>query len=266
MSKKTLIALTLPLVFLVVVAASLCRGALGSSPTETAHSAVATTPGTDTLQKMIVENGSVTMDLDLNGLNGDGSLVARPMALQFVVGANSFLPILVFNDLLRAAEPGSMALIPAWVDAPGHSNLPAAFGASFKQLVVEKLGSDQAFDLAVRDSNTGFTFFNVEGGEYDYDANAQSLSITNGRLLISKEFANVLGRPSEASAVVGKISVGAAMQPIEITELANGEAQSTVMPAVGTQPGPDVIVGIVEEVEQFGSFNNSVGLGRNDFL
>ena len=33
---------------------------------------------------MIVENGSVTMDLDLNGLNGDSSLVARPMALQFL--------------------------------------------------------------------------------------------------------------------------------------------------------------------------------------
>src|SRR6266516_7161888 len=65
-----------------------------------------------TLQKMIVENASVTMQLDLNGLNGSNSLVARPVTLQFSVAANSFLPILVFNDLLRAAEPGSMALIP----------------------------------------------------------------------------------------------------------------------------------------------------------
>src|SRR6266850_3831250 len=167
MLKKTFIALTLPLLFLVVVAASLCRGALGSSPMEARrHSAVATTPESGTLQKMIVENGSVTMDLDLNGLNGDGSLVARPMALQFVVGANSFLPILVFNDLLRTAEPGSMALIPAGVNAvagigdagvnaPGYSYLPVALGASLKQLVVEKLPSDQGYDLAVRDSNTG---------------------------------------------------------------------------------------------------------------
>ena len=57
------------------------------------------------------------MDLDLNGLSGDSSLVARPMALQFLVGANSFFPILVFNDLLRGLEPGSMALIPAGVNA-----------------------------------------------------------------------------------------------------------------------------------------------------
>ena len=65
---------------------------------------------------MIVENGSVTMDLDLNGVNGSGSLVARPVTLQFAVGANSFFPILVFNDLLRGPEPGSMALIPAGVN------------------------------------------------------------------------------------------------------------------------------------------------------
>ena len=46
---------------------------------------------------MIVESGSVTMDLDLNGLNGSGSLVARPVTLQFAVGANSFFPVLVFQ-------------------------------------------------------------------------------------------------------------------------------------------------------------------------
>ena len=39
---------------------------------------------TGTLQKMIVENGSVTMELDLNGLNGSNSLVARPVTLQFL--------------------------------------------------------------------------------------------------------------------------------------------------------------------------------------
>src|SRR6266446_3358776 len=70
-----------------------------------------------TLQKMIVENASVTMQLDLNGLNGSNSLVARPVTLQFSVAANSFFPILVFNDLLRAVEPGSMALVPVRVNA-----------------------------------------------------------------------------------------------------------------------------------------------------
>src|SRR5882724_7021725 len=80
---------------------------------------------TGTLQKMIVESGSVTMDLDLNGLNASGSLVARPITLHFLIGANSFFPILVFNDLLRGPEPGSIALIPGGVNAPAYS-LPAA--------------------------------------------------------------------------------------------------------------------------------------------
>src|SRR4029077_15029896 len=245
MLKKTLIVLTLPLVSVLAITVATPLWGVSAQPaaSQTAHSAVATDAPTGTFQKMIVENGSVTMDLDLNGFNGSNSLVARPVTLQFAVAANSFFPILVFNDLLRGPEPGSMALIPAGVDAPGYSYLPAAFGASFKRLVVEKLASDRGYDLAVRDSSTGFTFFNIEGHQYNYDANAQSLSITNGRLLVSKEFANALGRPSDAGAIVGKISVGAAMQPIEIDRLVNGKAQSAVMPAVGTVPGPDVIVG-----------------------
>ena len=70
-----------------------------------------------TFQKMIVENASVTMQLDLNGLNGSNSLVTRPITLHFSVAANSFFPVLVFNDQLRAVQPGSMALIPQNVPA-----------------------------------------------------------------------------------------------------------------------------------------------------
>ena len=215
-----------------------------------------------TVQKMIVENASVTMQVDLNGLNGSNSLVARPVTLQFSAAANSFFPILVFNDLLRKVEPGSMALIPQNVPA-----LPVQLGASLKQLVVEKLPSNQGFGLAVRDSKTGFTFFNVEGGQYDYDANTQSLSIAGGRLLVAKQFANALGRPSDAGSIIGKISVGAAMRPIQIDQLVNGETKSMMMPPLrGTAgadapvPGPDVIVGEIESVEQFGSAGTQVGL------
>ena len=68
----------------------------------------------------------------------------------------------------------------------------------------------------MRDSNTGFTFFNVEGHQYNYDAGAQSLTITGGRLLLSKQFASTLGIPSEAGSWAGTISIGAAMRPIQI--------------------------------------------------
>jgi hypothetical protein len=142
--------------------------------------------------------------------------------------------------------------------------------------VVEKLPSGEAFDLAVRDGKTGFAFFNIEGHQYDYDAKAQLLSITDGRLLISQEFAQALGRTSDAGSVVGKISIGTSMQPVEIATVVNGSLQSVTMPslpgaasvdaqaaqpAVGTVPGPDVIVGDLPSVEQGGSSGAFVGLG-----
>src|SRR4029077_7712284 len=141
--------------------------------------------GTGTLQKLIVENASVTIQLDLNGLNGSSSLVARPVTLHFAAAPNSFFPVLVFNDLLRGLQPGSMALAlqnssSAGATAPGYSNLPATLGSSLKRLTVENLPSGQGFDLAVRDSNTGFTFFNIEGHQYNYDAAARSFTITGG--------------------------------------------------------------------------------------
>ena len=102
MLKKTVIVFTLSLVSL-----------LGNSSENYAAQLSQKTSDAPTgiFQKMIVESGSVTMDLDLNGFNGSTSLVARPLTLQFAVGANSFFPILVFNDLLRGPEPGSMGLI-----------------------------------------------------------------------------------------------------------------------------------------------------------
>jgi hypothetical protein len=210
---------------------------------------------TGTLQKMIVENGSVTLNLDLNGLNGSNALITRPVTLQFAAARNSFFPILVFNDQLRGTEPGSIALVPQVRPNP---LFPAALAASLKQLVVEELPYNSASDLAVRDAKAGFTFFDVEGPQYDYDGNAQLLSITDGRLLISKEFANALGRPLDAGALVGKISIGAAMEPVEISEIVNGETRSMSMPRVheplpGTVPGPDVIVGELHQIQQLGS-------------
>src|SRR5215468_8797055 len=137
---------------------------------------------TGTLQKMIVENASVTMQLDLNGLNGSNSLVTRPVTLHFAAAPNSFFPVLVFNDLLRGLQPGSMALAlqnssSAMVNVPGYAHLPAALRSSLERLAVEELPSGQGFDLAVRDSNTGFTFFNIEGHEYNYEAAARSFTI-----------------------------------------------------------------------------------------
>ena len=55
---------------------------------------------------MIVENGSVTMDLDLNRLNGISSRSARPAELQFAVAANSFFSILCLTIFCAALSRG----------------------------------------------------------------------------------------------------------------------------------------------------------------
>src|SRR5262249_13279612 len=157
----------------------------------------------------------------------------------------SFFPIVVLNDQLRGPEPGSIAiaLVP---EVRPNPLLPAALTASLKQLVIEKLPSDAGFDLAVRDAQTAFTFFNLEVRQYDCDAKAQSLRIQGGRVLISNEFAKALGWPPAAGAIAGGISIGATMQPVEIVHLdQNGDVKSATLPAlsqpaVGTVPGPDV--------------------------
>jgi hypothetical protein len=219
---------------------------------------------TGTFQKMIVENGSVTMNLDLSRLNEISSF-ARPATLHFATAANSFFSILVFNDQLRGPEPGSIALV---ADAQPAPLLPASLAASLKQLVVEKFSPDAPFDFAVRDAKTGFTFFKIEGHQYDYQANAKLLSITGGRLVISTEFAESLGRASDAGTVAGEISIGATMQPVEIIRLdKNGDVKSATLPAlhqpgVGTIPGPDVIVGELIGLVQLtsGAVNGRVGI------
>ena len=94
----------------------------------------------------------------------------------------------------------------------------------------------------------------------DYDANARSFSIAGGRLLISKQFANALGRPSDAGSIDWNNFCRRSDAADRDHQVVNGKAQSVMMPplqhAVSPQtpnlvPGPDVIVGDIEDVDQF---------------
>jgi hypothetical protein len=218
---------------------------------------------TGTLEKMIVASGSVAMSLDLNRLNGTGTDAKEPKLslLRFDAERDSFFTVLVFNDELRGHLPSSMRIIPQ-----NSAALPAKLNASYQQLVVENMPFGGQFDLVVRDEKTGFVFFNIEGHQFDYDSNEHLLSIQMGRLLMSKEFAAELGHPSEAGSVVGKISITATMRPIEITQIVDGEVKSDALPALrspdtGSVPGPDVIVGDLSGLAQFGSSSGTqVGL------
>src|SRR5450755_734218 len=257
MLRKMLSYFTLPLLLL-----------LSNSSGNSAPQLPGKSPGgqTGTLEKMIVASGNVAIDLDLNRLRGIGSgkQESKLDTCRFEVGPNSFFTILVFNNVLRGPELGSMELI--W----GKSViLPEPLNASSTQLVIEKIPSSEPSDLVVRDGKTGFVFFYIEGNLYNYDAAAHSLSIKGGRLLISAEFATKLGRPADAGSIVGGISIATTMYPIEITTVVNGAAQSAILPprsgrapnAPDAVPGPDVIVGDLPDLEQFGSSGTQVGLG-----
>src|SRR4029434_800013 len=174
MLKRILISFTLPVVLLLGNEAGnhAAVSATGAQPKQDGSQ-----NQTGTLQKMIVASGSVALDLDLSRLNGIPAVAGQNVeSLHFAVTPNSFFTILVFNDLLRAAETGTMTLVPQ-----NTASLPAPLSVSLQQLAVEKLPSDAAFDLGVHDGKTGFVFFNVEGTLYDYDAGAQLLTITEGR-------------------------------------------------------------------------------------
>ena len=106
MSRLTLTGLALPMFLLLASPQASAPKAFGAMKKK------AESQGQNgTLQKMIVESGSVTMDLDLNRLNGIRFAPQKPVTLQFAVAANSFFSVLVFNDSLRGTEQGSMALV-----------------------------------------------------------------------------------------------------------------------------------------------------------
>lgn len=217
---------------------------------------------TGILEKMIVANGSITLNLDLNKINAPGSRTksASPTALNFEAERDSFFTVLVYNDELRGPSPGSMKLIPQ-----NDSAFPAKLDASYQDLVIESLLASGPYELAVKDGKTGFVFFNIEGHEYDFDGNQNLLSIKGGRLLLSDEYAAAIGRQGDAGTVVGEILVTATMRAIEVTRIVNGEIVSNEMPAMnpaaGTVPGPDVVVGDLIGLAQFGTASGTqVGL------
>src|SRR5262249_12990261 len=133
MLKKTLIAFIFPLLLFLAISVTTPLWRVSAQPaSRTARSVVATDSApTGTLQKMIVENGSVTLNLDLNRLNGINSATQSLQQVRFAVAANSFFPVLIFNDSFRGMEPGSMTLIPQ-----DSAALPSALNASLKRLTV----------------------------------------------------------------------------------------------------------------------------------
>jgi hypothetical protein len=222
----------------------------------------ATAQKSGVLEKLIVTNGSAVLDLDLNKLNGTNvdTKDSRSAQIYLDAAADSFFSIKVFNGELRGPMPGTLPLA-----AKNSADIPLRFGNSLGQLSLEKVTWGD-YELMIRDAKSGFTFFNIEGHTFDYDPTARAFSIGNGRLLLSKEFADGLGRPKDAGSTVGTFTLTSSMKQIEVAEIVDGEVASDTLPATGNPesgsvPGPDVVVGDLSGLAQFGnSANSQVGL------
>jgi hypothetical protein len=211
---------------------------------------------TGAFEKLIVASGVAALEVDVQRLEGGSGLMrTRPAVFRFDIERDSFLTVLAFDGELRGPLPGTARLI-----ARNPGALPSSL--AHRSLLVEQNAWGAPFDLVVRDASSGRVVFNVEGHEYAYASKDRSLGIRTGRLLVSPEFAAELGRPKAAGSVVGSLSIQATMRPIEVTRVLDGEFREDTLPAApGGVPGPDVIVGDVNGLAQFGSQSGTqVGL------
>ncbi|MCO6512097.1 MAG: carboxypeptidase regulatory-like domain-containing protein [Aridibacter famidurans] len=216
---------------------------------------------TGTLERLIVSSGTVSMKLDLGRLNGDRKGAGGMSELRFDADKNALFAIVVFEDELRGPVPGELPITPN-----GSAELPGKLGTGFEHLMVERSAPGSAYEFVVRDRRTWYPFFNIEGQQIKYDNGSRLLNIEGGRMLVTDRFANDLGRKAIAGTVVGEFSLSARMRQVEVTELADGEIITNVLPSqkapeAGTRPGPDVVVGDVYGLAQFGGSSGSqVGL------
>ncbi len=219
-------------------------------------------PKRDILEKLAVANGSVTLDLDLNKLNSTNfdSRGSKPTIIRFDASGDSLFTIKVFNGELRGPVPGTLQLL-----SGNPSHLPAKLSSSLNNLVLEKIAWGDR-ELVIKDGTSSFTFFDIEGHTFEYDPQTRSFSIREGRLLVSKEFAGELGHGVEANTIIGTVTLNASMKQMEVSELSQGEVVANTLPALGNAesgsvPGPDVVVGDLYDLAQFGnSSGTQVGL------
>lgn len=228
-----------------------------------------------TIEKMIVADGSIAMNINMDRLNGG----KKSSVLRFDAIQDSPLTIIVTDKVLRGPLPSSMRII-----SQSPFELPVKMNASAGDLVVEVMPFGNHYELTVRDQKTGYTFFNIEGHQYDYNAETNRFVISGGRLLLSSEYANDLGRSADAGTVVGEFSVSTGMKTID--SLIDGKSESDYLVEntgevmsgndafarlfnsdkscaanAGTTPGPDVVVGDVVGLAQFGGASGTrVGL------
>jgi hypothetical protein len=185
---KTILVTSLILVGLLVYGTS--RSASEKKPVRNANNGI--------LEKMIVANGTVTMDLDLARLGGSSTKGATSTSIKFDVEENTFFSIIVFNDELRGPIPSSMPL-----KLKEAGNLPARMSGAYERLSLDSLPFGGPYELVIRDGGTGMILFGIEGIEYNFDPASDVLEARRARLVMSPEHAEHVNRGKDAGKIVG---------------------------------------------------------------
>ena len=212
MSKLTLTGLALPLFLLFASPPASAPKAFGAIEGDSRKSGQA-----GTLQKMIVENGSVTMDLDLNRLNGIGFALERPTTLQFAVAANSFFSNSGFQRSVARSRAGIDGLGPSRSQrsrlqftrraarvSQAARNRKTSFAAKVSIWPCATARPDSPFSMS-KETNTTTT-----------QMRSRSASPADGCWSPKNSRSPLAARQTPAQSL-GEISIGATMQPIEIT-------------------------------------------------
>ncbi|MCH9033129.1 MAG: hypothetical protein IID42_01330 [Planctomycetes bacterium] len=117
------------------------------------------------------------------------------------------------------------------------------------------IGVDEAGRWSVTSATGGtleFVAFEVPSVVIDFTANAARLNLV-GELIIAEEWAQRIGRPELARIEVGVVRIFADMAPADQVEGPPGPDDPTAQGNRGTSSGPDVIVGHLPDVGNYGS-------------
>lgn len=206
---------------------------------------------TSLVEKMVVVGGEANLRVNLG--RRAGTRTKDMSASAYSVSPDSFFTLVARDGELRGPLPSTMKL----------TQMDGAKSGT-DSLLLESMPFGSHYSIVVRNERTRAPVFNVDGEQFELDAARNQFRIVNGRLRLSAEYATELGRPGDAGIVVGELSVNTTVRTIEVVHVTNGQVTSDTLPGLNAElggvPGPDVIVGDLSGLTEFGSTGTRVGL------
>jgi len=222
--------------------------------------------GEGCLDVQVPDTGTVQLAFDRAELLGHGLTIVggepRVVGGRLVLSAGF---VIAGGDLFGLAiSDGQLArVLGGQLQVTGHLTLAraadsqAVVNTDSLRLTYDPRGVEEPFGIV--DGASGHRLFDVVGPNYEYDADRQAFSIRSAYVGLSEEFAAILGEVGGSSPIVGTLQLDA------LTTAADVPVSDFLPPAdppgpgedggtrgVFPTPGPDVMVCVLPNTEQFG--------------